>query len=178
MPFALLVLPLLVARAQTTPAPSDPNGAWLEGARYGLRIEGVRGCAAGPRPPSGKMWVGAEAHVRTKDEGLFVTARDFSLQRGGVILQARYVELPLLQRCLPLLQPSRLRARQSARGFVLFELPVAWTAAREPFVLVYRPTRWGGAQRIEARIAPCLDACDTPSTSRPSNGLSAASHRR
>jgi hypothetical protein len=125
------------------------------------------------------VWVAAEAHVRTKDRELFVTARDFSLERGGIILQARHVELPLLPHCLPLLQPSRLRARQSVRGYVLFDLPVAWTAASEPLLLVYRPTRWGGAQRIESRISPCLDACaDTPPRSRPSNRSAAPSHRR
>jgi hypothetical protein len=175
----VLVLPLLlVARARAAP-PSDAGAEWLEGAHYGLRVEGVRTCAAGQRAAAGRVWVAAEAHVRTKDRDLFVTARDFTLERGGIILQARHVELPLLPHCLPLLQPSRLRARQSVRGYVLFEMPAAWTAARDPLVLVYKPTEWGGTHRIESRISPCLDACaDTPSRSRPSNRSASASHRR
>lgn len=156
-------------RSRAEGAVDDGEGdGWIETARYGLRLSGAKGC--GPRPASGRMWVGVDARVRTKDGDLFVTARDFSLENGGVILLPRHIDRPLLPGCFPLLSPSALRAKQSVRGFVLFEMPVAWTSGRDPIVLAYRPTRWGGARRIEARIPPCLDACaDTPSTSRRSN---------
>jgi hypothetical protein len=153
----------LVARA----ARAD-EGGWIEAAKYGLRVDDVKSCGVGARPTTaGRVWVGVSTRLKTKEGALFVSARDFSLERGGVIIGARHVDAPVLPRCLPVLAATSLRAQQSVGGFVLFEIPTAWTTERTSLVLAYRPTRWGGAQRIEARISSCFDTCaDTPRTSR------------
>jgi len=76
------------------------------------------------------------------------------------------------------LAATSLRAQQSVGGFVLFEIPTAWTTERTSLVLAYRPTRWGGAQRIEARISSCFDTCaDTQRTSRRGNDPRATKRR-
>src|SRR4030095_9634512 len=89
---------------------------------------------------------------------LFITARDFSLERGGIILQARHIDPPELARCTPLLVPKQLTPKQTVRGFVLFELPASFTTG-DPLVLAFRPTRWGGSARAEFRVPTCFDNC-------------------
>jgi hypothetical protein len=143
---------------------SDPAG-WRETGLYRLRFEGVRTCAQPASAatinggPAAKVWMGFQVQAVARVNELYVTARDFSLERGGIIVQARHVNTPLLARCLPLLQRRQLRANQSARGFVLFEVPARFRDAGADLVLAYRPTRWGGAPRAEFRLQPCLDSC-------------------
>jgi hypothetical protein len=119
---------------------------------FELRLEEIRSCGDG-------SWLGVAVRARAKSNEMFVTARDFSLEKGGVILQGRHVDPPRLPRCSPLLSPKELRANQSLRGFVLFEVPASFRRGDVPLVLAYHPTRWGGARRVEFRVPACLDTC-------------------
>jgi hypothetical protein len=70
---------------------------------------------------------------------------------------------------MPLLLMKQMRPNQIARGFAVFDVPERFRKdGTDPFVLAYRPTRWGGAKRIELKIPSCLDAC--PSTKKISEG--------
>jgi hypothetical protein len=153
------------------------TGAWSENRLYRVRLERVDACGAaaetlgpaqaaaagGARRLRGESsWVGAFFRVEAKEPSMFVSPRDLELKRGGVILNARYVNQPLLAGCSPLLPAKRLRAGESAAGFALFEVPSSFRAATDdPIVLSYRPTRWGGARRVEVPIRECFDACVT-----------------
>ena len=101
-----------------------------------------------------------------------------------MILNARYVNQPLLAGCQPLLPARSLRVGESLAGFALFEVPKSFrTKTEDPIVLSYKPTRWGGARRVEVPIRECLDACPESSirearTSRKTAGRSVPASRR
>ena len=150
-------------------------GQWSENRLYKFRFERVAACGAaaqalGPAQPTAagggnplrgeSSWVGAFFRVQAKEPSVFVTPRDLELRRGGVILAAKYINQPVLSGCQPLLPATRLRAGEIASGFALFQVPKSFrTTTDDPIVLSYRPTRWGGARRVEVPIRECLDAC-------------------
>jgi len=139
-------------------------GAWSESKLYRFRIERIEPCGEGP---IGKLkgpasWVGAFFTVEAKEPEVYVTARDLELRRGGVILSATFADPPSLPGCKPLLPARRLRPGESVSGFALFEVPSSFRApnlTKDPIVISYRPTRWGGARRAEVPIPECFDAC-------------------
>ena len=132
----------------------------METGLYKLRFEQIRACNPSPRAAAtARVWMGVEIRALAKVSELFVTPRDFALEREGIILPARHVHPPNLRGCSPLLPAAQLRAQQSVRGFVLFEVPARFRTGDVPIVLSYRPTRWGGAGRVELRIPACLDVC-------------------
>jgi hypothetical protein len=150
------------------------KGRWSENLLYRFRLESVAPCgAASPgiasaqRPAtvgSGQFrgetsWVGAFFSVEAKQRFL-VSPRDLELSRGGVILNAARVNQPLPAGCEPRLPNKTLRAGESLRGFVLFEVPKRFrTRTDDPIVFSYRPTRWGGARKVDVPIGECFDAC-------------------
>jgi hypothetical protein len=70
---------------------------------------------------------------------------------------------PPLPGCRPLLSATRLRPGETVAGFALFEVPKSFrTTTKDPIVLSYKPTRWGGARRAEVPIPECFDACSRP----------------
>jgi hypothetical protein len=147
-------------------APPARETKQVDTGQYELKLEEIRTCESAPattdpagKPATRRIWVGAAVHTRAKVNELFITARDFSIERGGVIVQAKHVDPPALARCKPLLQAKQLRPQQSVRGFVLFEMPPSFTTGPDPIVLAFRPTRWGGAARAEFKIPSCLDSC-------------------
>jgi hypothetical protein len=150
----------------TTAVPADGNREQVDTGQYELRVDEIRSCDPGSgaatnpaaKPATRRIWVGASVQVKSKVNELFITARDFSLERDGIILQARHVDPPELARCKPLLAAKQLTPKQTVRGFVLFELPASFTTG-DPLVLAFRPTRWGGASRAEFRIPTCFDNC-------------------
>jgi hypothetical protein len=164
----------------TTESAIIAPGEWSENRMYKFRLERVAACGAaaqalGPAQPAavgggGQLrgdasWVGALFSVQAKEPSVFVTPRDLELRRGGVILSAKYINQPVLSGCQPLLPAARLRAGESVRGFALFEVPRSFRVKTEdPIVLSYRPTRWGGARRVEVPIRECLDTCSEAKT--------------
>jgi hypothetical protein len=146
-------------------APIGAATAMVATATYDLTFERLYRCgsaAAGGATSRGggeKIWIGAAVAAYAKTKNFFLNARDFTLEKGGLVLEARHVNPPALPRCLPLLQPRQLDASKTARGFVLFEVPAHLKADGVPLVLAYRPTRFGGARRVEFRIPACFDEC-------------------
>lgn len=169
--------PLLILLAE----PATPPPPKAEGNRFQLQLVQLARCQppAGPADPH-RSWVGVSVEVRSKTRGLFVTPRDFSLEKQGIVLAPRHINPPLLQRCLPLLRPKQIDAGQEPlRGFVLFEVPTRLRQDDKPLTLAYRPTIWGGAQRLEITIPACLDECDSPRTSgAQAPGNSGAENKR
>jgi hypothetical protein len=158
------------------------TGNWTESKQYKFRLERIASCGApaatlGPAQPAAARasttfkgetsWVGALFTVQAKDKSVFVSARDLELRRGGVILNARHINQPLLPGCKPLLPAKQLRVGEDVSGFALFEVPRSFrTTTDDPIVLSYKPTRWGGARRVEVPIRECLDACPESSGKR------------
>jgi hypothetical protein len=148
-----------------TPERPVAPGEWSENKRYKFRLERIEACGTGsPRTLRGDVtWIGAFFTVEAKEPELFVTVRDLELRRGGVILNAAFAEPPDLPGCKPLLVPKRLRVGETLSGFALFEVPRNFrVATRDPIVISYRPTRWGGARRADVPVPECLDACSKP----------------
>lgn len=98
-------------------------------------------------------------HVIAGAGEIFVSPRDVTLEAGGVILQTMVAPGPLGNRCGSVLTPRRLSARQSMKGLVVFEVSPEFKAGQTSLTLVYRPTRWGGAGRLEVKVPACLEAC-------------------
>jgi len=158
------------------------TGDWTESKQYKFRLERIASCGApaptlGPAQPTAvrasttfkgeTSWVGALFTVQAKEKSVFVSARDLELRRGGVILNARHINQPLLPGCKPLLPAKQLRSGEDVSGFALFEVPKSFrTTTDDPIVLSYKPTRWGGARRVEVPIRECLDVCPESSGKR------------
>ena len=170
------------------------TGDWTENKQYKFRLERVASCGApsatlGPAQPTAApisafrgetTWVGALFSVEAKDKSVFVSPRDMELRRGGVILNARHINQPLLPGCKPLLAPKQLKVGENVSGFALFEVPKSFRITTDdPIVLSYKPTRWGGARRVDVPIRECLDACAKSSAKRSSktSGRSAPASR-
>jgi len=165
------------ANAETTDSTIVGKGRWSENRLYKFRIERVAPCGetsprpgATPRPGINRVsqfrgetsWVGALFSLEARDH-LFGSPRDLELRRGGVVLNAAQFKEPP-PGCAPLALPRDLRAGDSLRGYALFEVPKGFrTKTEDPIVFSYRPTRWGGARRVEVPIPECFDACpETP----------------
>jgi hypothetical protein len=172
------------ADGDRTVANSEPSGdaivgkgRWAENHLYRFRLERVAACdsaSPGPGPaqrpvPSGASqfrgetsWVGAFFSVEAKQRFL-VSPRDLELHRGGVILNSAPANQRRHAGCEPRLPVKALRAGESLRGFALFEVPKRFRARTDdPIVFSYRPTRWGGARKVEVPIGECFDACKEP----------------
>jgi hypothetical protein len=160
-----------------------PSGEWTESKTYKFRLDRISACGIasqvlGPAAPAaaggvGQLrgetsWVGAYFSVEAKEPSVFVTPRDLELRRGGVILTGKHINLPVLSGCQPLLAAKQLRKGEALSGYALFEVPKSFRVTTEdPIVLSYRPTRWGGARRVDVPIRECLDACRAASTTKP-----------
>ena len=162
------------AAADAIPAASGH----VETTLYDLFFEGIRKCSATDSAANSTVWMGAAIRVRARVSELFITPQDFTLEQGGVIINARHVNTPTLPGCLPLLRPTQLRGKQSVNGYVLFEVPARFRNGSAPVTLAHRATRWGGAKRVVFVIPPCLDVCnDTVAdekTTKASRGRSRA----
>lgn len=141
----------------------------IETSLYELSFDGMKRCSTGVDPGASRAtWVGAAIRVKAKLSELFVTPGDFTLEQGGIIVAARHVNAPNLPGCMPLLLATQLRGGQSLRGFVLFEVPARFRKTDAPIILAHRPTRWGGARRVEFPIPSCLDVCADSSAAEKS----------
>ena len=147
------------------PAAKPPEQK-VESHRYDMQLDRAVRCQPATGSTTGdRVWVGFAVRVRSKTKALFVTARDFSLEKQGIVLQPRHVNPPLLEGCLPLLRQKQLDANtEPNQGFVLFEVPARFRNDDVPMTLAYQPTRCGGAARAELSVPSCLDRCDSPRT--------------
>lgn len=152
-----------VAAPAAKPAEPKPPQKKVESQRYDVEIDRMVRCQPAAAPSAGdRVWVGFAVSVRSKTKGLFVTARDFSLEKHGIVLQPRHVNPPLLEGCLPLLRQKQLDANSEPnQGFVLFEVPARFRNDDVPLTLAYQPTRWGGAARVALAVPSCLERCDS-----------------
>jgi hypothetical protein len=166
-------------------APEPPQapaseGAWVEAGSYRIRLDELRRCAGStPVAPGPRGWVGALVEIGALTRDTFVSSRDLTIERGGVVVQAKYVDPPVMPGCLPMLPITQIRAGASARGFALFEVPASFREpGAVPVVLAYRPTRWGGARRTEIKLPDCFDACPHADERQPPPKHKAAGKRR
>lgn len=111
------------------------RGERLEGDVFHFTLLGSRLCEK-----DGKV-AGVEVEIEAKAR-LSVSPRDVVIGKGGVTYNASLDVSRKLSGCAPLLPISSLRKGQTARGFVLFDLP---SRPGEDLQLIYQPTRWGGA---------------------------------
>jgi hypothetical protein len=158
--FALTSLASLAPLSATGAAPSDD---WIETPSYKFKFGGIKRCttaAAGEGSAAGAFpTLGFTVEVAPKQGQIFVSPRDVALERGGIILEAKYLDQKPVHDCTPLLPQRQIRVGQSVRGTVMFDIPPSFSSGSGPIKLSYRPTRWGGAPRVEVKIEPCLDAC-------------------
>jgi hypothetical protein len=155
---------------------------WVDGGVLRFRVDAITGCGAGaraanerkPAPPPDAGTVELDRAIASRPPlarvafsvriiagpgEVFVSPRDVTLEAGGVILQTTDPKISLGRGCGPTLTPRRLGARQTARGLLIFEVSPEFRASGAPMVLAYRPTRWGGAGRLEVKVPGCLEAC-------------------
>jgi hypothetical protein len=145
-------------------------GQWVETALYRFRLDELVSCASAPDGGADAHrevpWLGARVRIAATAMPLFVTPRDVTLRRGGLILDPQYLDQPALPRCAPLLPLKQLGADQEARGFVLFRLAPSLRAGRGPIAIAYHPTRWGGSRGVEVIVPECLGDCPVKDESR------------
>lgn len=150
--------PALPAEA---PAAVEPGlGEWIVAAPYKFRLTRVQRC--GPaRAKTGQteadgsaVRLGFVVEIQSKYDEFLAHPRDVTLQKHGVI----YSSEPNGSGCDgTALAPTMLKRDQLLRGVVTFQLPTEDDARSAK--IVYEPTRWGGAPRVEANVPDCLDAC-------------------
>jgi hypothetical protein len=169
--------------------PSPEQGAWLETASYFFRMDELKRCGSIPLPPpEGKAaasaglpkemaWVGALVRVRASVQ-LLVSPRDVTLEKGGVIINPTYVDVPPLPGCAPALSVKTLRAGQVARGYVFYKVPEGFVNGAGVAKLAYQPTRWGGARRVEVTLQPCLHECPETGIKDKGKGLTGRRSKR
>jgi hypothetical protein len=123
-------------------APARAAGDWLEGDIYRFRLEQAKRC--------GSSQLAAVVRVSSKVPDLFVSARDVTLERDGIIVQSTLATKPP-PGCPALLGIKVLRTGKEARGAVLFDIPPGFDVAARPVTFAYHPTRWGGASRVAVK---------------------------
>jgi hypothetical protein len=138
-------------------------GGWIESAAYKFKVSGVAPCtlpasvrsasndgSAESLPEDRPLRVAVTVHVAAKFDEFFAAGRDVTIEKDGVIIRPEVNPKPSAG-CNPLLEPKTLRHNQVASGVVVFQVP------DEAFVrsstIAYEPTRWGGAPRVQVRVA-------------------------
>jgi len=156
------------AQVPQGPAPSAMN-EWADTLMYRVKVDSLVACrpkrAAAPSADgeAPRETVGAFVHVSARVGEFAVNPRDFVLQRGGLIVQADLPTKQAVPGCGPALGMTRLMALKQTQGYVVFDLPPSFKEeADKPVVLSFRPTRWGGAPRVNVTVPACLASCPPP----------------
>lgn len=149
------------------PPPTTPlktvgaMGEGLEGDVSYFKLLSVKPCgdaksreeAEARKDPKARAVYAAEVEIVAKTR-MNVSPRDLSLGKGGFSFMASVDPKRELKGCTPLLQISLLQPKQSARGFVLFDLP-AWGPGSNvnELNLIYHPARFGGSTQVLVKLA-------------------------
>ncbi len=151
----------------TPPPPTEPMktqgtvGDVLEGDVSHFKVLSLRTCVddAHPLPPADnrdpkkRRIVAAEVEVVAKTR-LNVAPRDLSLMAGGIEITSSVDPNREIKGCTPLLKFSRVQAKDTVRGFVLFDLPTWGPGSNlNEFNLIYHPARFGGAVALYVKLA-------------------------
>lgn len=152
-------------------APSPPSkpvksvgvvGESLEGDVSYFKLVSIKPCkdpslpaagSGGAPSPAARNVVAAEVEIVAKTR-LSVNPRDLVLGKGGILFNANVDPTRELEGCKPLLKLSWLRANESAKGYVLFELPTWGPGSNlKELNLVYHPARFGGSAQVYVKLA-------------------------
>jgi hypothetical protein len=134
--------------------PPGAAGEWIESDAYAFRLEGLRACAKNDR-----KHFGAAVSIKAKIDELAVSPRDVSIESAGIIFQGELPQAASATGCGASLPLRQLRKDQAATGLVVFTVPEDFVPAPGSAKLSYRPTRWGGAGRVQVSLPDCLASC-------------------
>jgi len=111
------------------------------------------GGSGGAPNPAARNVVAAEVEIVAKTK-LTVNPRDLMLGKGGITFNASVDPKRELAGCTPLLKLSWLKTRESAKGYVLFDLPASGPGSSlNELNLVYHPARFGGSVQLHVKLA-------------------------
>lgn len=153
-------LPQPAASLEPASAPPEvTKDGWVDVFSYGMKASHFQRCPksgqAGAESEPASLRLGVLVHVRAKYDELLVAARDFTLEKDGVILSTEIDPEPC-GGTAPL-RSRQLKSGQVATGLVVFRVPE--TTFVPGATLAYRATRWGGAPRAELSIPACWPSC-------------------
>ena len=138
-------------------------GEVLEGDVSHFKLLSVRPCVDDQHPapsaddpkkdPKARKIIAVEIEVVAKTN-INVAPRDLSLASGGITIMSSVDPKREIKGCTPLLKFARLAGKDTARGFVLFELPTWGPGSNlNEFKLIYHPARFGGAVALYVKLA-------------------------
>jgi hypothetical protein len=108
---------------------------------------------AGAHDPAARKVIAAQVEITAKVK-VNVNPRDIVLGHDGIIFPASVDPTRELKGCTPLLKYSFLHPKESASGYVLFELPTWGPGSNvNELNLVYHPARFGGAAQLYVKLA-------------------------
>jgi hypothetical protein len=153
--------PAAVKAPERAAGPDAGLGRWVESPSFKFKVTSVATCAdvdigrdegkdaAAPAIPEDRpVRVGVTVHVLSTYDGLFVSGRDVSFEKDGVIVRSEIDARPSAG-CIGLLESTTLKHDETASGVVIFQLPDQ--AFARTGTIAFQPTRWGGAPRLEVR---------------------------
>jgi hypothetical protein len=137
-------------------------GEELEGDVSYFKLLSIKACkdpkapaagSGGAPNPAARNVVAAEVEIVAKTK-VTVNPRDLMLGKGGISFNASVDPKRELAGCTPLLKLSWLKTKESAKGYVLFDLP-AWGPGSNlnELNLVYHPARFGGSIQLHVKLA-------------------------
>jgi hypothetical protein len=129
-------------------------GDWVASDVYDFKLEGLRPCGR-----AAQKHLGATVSIKAKVDELAISPRDVTIDSAGVIFQAEFPAAATAAGCESALPLRQLRRGQSVTGVVVFKIPDDFTPEPKSPKLVYRPTRWGGAGRVQVSVPDCLHRC-------------------
>ena len=135
-------------------------GEELEGDVSTFKLLSIGPCKGAPHPtdaaeakdPKARAVVAARVEVVAKTK-LQVSPRDLSLRKPGMSFMSSVDPKREVEGCTPLLKVSALASTESAKGYVLFDLP-AWGPGSDvkDLDLVYHPARFGGSIPLRVEL--------------------------
>jgi len=156
---ASAVAPLAASAEPAAASLEQDQDGWVEVFSYRLKASRFQRCPKDEGPTGGaepgSFLLGVTVHVRAKFDELLVAARDFTLEKDGVILSTEIDPKPCGGSAL--LKPRQLKRGQVASGVVVFRVPQS--AFVPSATLAYRATRWGGAPRAALAVPACWPDC-------------------